>query len=89
MSENDQGPTIEIFSQDEIDSFRRGQPEFSAEDLAEMVYDLGLEQAFEEDPTSGVSEWTEKNQGRIDFEEIPDESVWDGLRKARDKQRRK
>ncbi len=74
---------------DEIELFRRGEYTYGSEDLAEMVYDLGLEQAFDEDPLSGVSEWREKNRERIDFDDVPDESVWDELRKMRNRQRKK
>ncbi len=75
--------------QDEIDSFSGDEVQYAGEDLAEMVYDLGLEQTFEEDPMTGFSEWQEKNRDRLNFEDIPDDSVWDGLRKMRDRQRKK
>lgn len=75
--------------QDEIDELSNGRSIFGNEDLAEMVYDLGLEAAFEEDPMSGFSEWQEKNRNRLDFDDIPDDDAWDGLRKMRNRRRKK
>lgn len=74
---------------EEIDEIKNGRSDFGGEDLAEMVYDLGLEAAFEEDPMSGFSEWQEKNRNRIDVDDIPDENVWDELRKMRDRRKKK
>ena len=75
--------------QDEIDSLSRGGSDYGGEDLAEMVYDLGLEQAFSEDPMAGFSEWRERNMGRIDVDDIPDESEWEEWRRMRDRARKK
>ena len=74
--------------QEEIKSFSNGELGFGGEDLADMVYDLGLEQTFDEDPMTGVSEWRDKNRERIDFDDIPDESTWDELRKMRNRQQK-
>ena len=74
---------------EEIESFSNGESGFGGEDLADMVYDLGLEQTFDEDPMSGFSEWRDKNRERIDFDDIPDESAWDAFRKMRNRPRSK
>ncbi len=74
--------------QEEIESFSNGNTDFGGEDLADMVFDLGLEQTFDEDPMSGFSEWRDKNRERIDFDDIPDESTWDALRKMRNRDKR-
>jgi len=74
--------------QEEIESFSNGEAGFGGEDLADMVYDLGLEQTFDEDPMSGFSEWRDKNRERIDFDDVPDESSWDELRKMRNRQQK-
>ena len=73
---------------DEIEAFNSKEPEFGGDEFADAVYDLGLEQAFVEDPMSGFSEWRDKNRERFDFDEDLDESSWDDLRNMRDRQRK-
>jgi len=74
--------------QEEIESFAKGYAEFGGEDLADMVYDLGLEQTFDEDPMSGFTEWRDKNRERIDFDDVPDETTWEELRRMRNRQKK-
>jgi hypothetical protein len=74
--------------QDEIESFSLGETGFGGEDLADMVYDLGLEQTFDEDPMSGFTEWRDKNRERIDFDDVPDETTWEELRRMRNRQKK-
>jgi hypothetical protein len=73
---------------EEIESFSNGETGFGGEDLADMVYDLGLEQTFDEDPMSGFSEWRDKNWERINLDDVPDESTWDELRKMRNRRQK-
>lgn len=73
--------------QEEIESFSNGEIGFG-EDLADMVYDLGLEETFDEDPMSGFSEWRDKNRERFYSDDVSDERAWDELRDMRNRQQK-
>ena len=73
---------------DEIDSFGQDHGSLGGDDFADAVYDLGLEQVLVEDPDSAFWEWRDKNLGRYDFDEDSDESVWEELRKQRNRNRK-
>lgn len=74
--------------QAEIEAFKDGKPEFAGGDFADAMYDLALEQVLDEDPMSGFSEWRDKYRDRFSLDDDVDEHAWDGLRKARDRDRK-
>jgi hypothetical protein len=74
--------------QTEIEDFENGEPDFADDAFADAVFNLGLEQTFvTEDDESGISEWRDRNRGRLDLEESNDDDVWEALRKIRDRKK--
>jgi SNF2 family DNA or RNA helicase len=73
--------------QAEIDDFNFGEPEFADDAFADAVFNLGLEQAFNEDEESGLYEWRDRNWNRLDTDDSEDEEVWEALRKVRNRRR--
>ncbi len=74
---------------DEIQSFGKENLDLGGDDFADAVYDLGLEHVLVEDPESAFQEWRDKNWDRYDFDDSGDESVWEELRKQRNRKRYK
>ncbi len=72
----------------EIDSFENGHPDIADDSFADAVYNLGLEQALGEEGDTGLAEWRDRNQDRLNFADSSDEEGWEALRKARDQKRR-
>ncbi len=73
----------------EIEAFMQGEPDLTSDEFAKTIYDLGLEQAFIEDPDSAFSEWNDKHRGEFDLDDEPQDDSWlDRLREQRKDQER-
>lgn len=75
--------------QAEIEAFLVGEADFAGEDLAETMYDLGLEEAFDDDSDAAFSAWRERQHGRFEADDGNDDEEWRAIRKASGRRKRK
>lgn len=53
----------------QIEMFADEEMEFAGDDFADTMYDLNLEQVFEDDPDLAAEHWSWKRRGRYSFED--------------------
>jgi hypothetical protein len=62
----------------ELENLATAEPDWQSDEFADAVWNLSLEQAYEEDPLNGVEEWIRARQRRERFiydEDNPDEDA--------------